>query len=66
MGCDVKETLYTIRWFATGDVELHLTISDVYREAFNNGGALRGSFIVKIIGDAMEQIIAAVTKEERE
>lgn len=29
----MKETLYAIRWYATGDVEQHLTIDEVYREA---------------------------------
>ena len=59
----MKETIYTIRWYATGDVEQHLTINDVYREAFNNNGALQDGFVVRSV-NGVRQIIAIVTKED--
>lgn len=65
MGCDMKETLYTIRWLVTGDVKSHLTITDVYREAFNSNAFVDVGFIVRFV-NGEKQIIASVTKEESE
>ena len=61
----MKETLYTIRWFATGDVEPHLTIGGVYREASVNNGEWCGRYIIGFV-NGKRDIIAVVTEEERE
>ena len=58
----MKETLYTIRWLATGDVEPHLTIDEVWAEAFKNRGTLHSGFIVP--NKEYTQPIAIVTKED--
>ena len=60
----MTEKRYTIRWYATGDVEQNLTIDEVWSEASKNGCILMGGLIVKQPDDKTGCIVAAVTKED--